>query len=513
MPTLGSLAEALAVCCVAALLALVPPPVAVDWRRLWLGSGGVLGLLLLRCLMQPLFGESAYAGFWLGPFAVLAGALLVCAYWDGRTEHWLRVVAAAVLLAALLNALVGFLQYWRLASIIDFLGPHLVYWDRSDAVAHGNVAQRNVLASLCLLGIAASVYLFPKRTVPAIALEGFLAYAVALTASRTPLVILVAVLLLALLRERRWRALGSPPILWFVVPVLVAQIVAPLLNPVLFSLFGLAPAESLVDRLNAHGLGMRQVYYRLAAEVGLQSWAWGLGWKSLPGAMVEQGYRQQLWGLDELPTHAHNVLLQLGVENGLMLALLASLYPIWLLLRRGLAGPREDYARLSLAVLVVHSWLEYPLWQPALLFLFVALIRTLECGSQAPRPTPGFARFGLRAVALLLALGAALTALQFVALAGSWKPMPEGRPEMSPARLALLRMNPVTEPYADWLALNLNTDTPTQRVARLERLVRWLPDAMMLGLLADAYRGVGRVADAQRIELQREVVFGIKLDL
>ena len=97
-PTLGSLAEALAVLSVAALLALAPPP-AVDRRRLWLGSGGVLGLLLLRCLMQPLFGESVYAGFWLGPFAVLAGALLVCCYWDGRTEHWLRVVAAGRLLA------------------------------------------------------------------------------------------------------------------------------------------------------------------------------------------------------------------------------------------------------------------------------------------------------------------------------------------------------------------------------------------------------------------------------
>jgi O-antigen ligase len=510
VPTLGSLAEALAVACVAAMLVFAPPPVAVDWRRLWLGSGGVLGLLLLRCLMQPLFGESAYAGFWLGPFAVLAAAWLVCCYWDARTEHWLRVVAAAVLLAALLNALVGFLQYWRLASIIDFLGPHLVYWDRTDAVAHGNVAQRNVLASLCLLGIAASIYLFPKRTAPAIALEGFLAYVVALTASRTPLVILLVVLLLVLLRERRWR---SPLVLWFFVPVLVAQIVAPLVNHGLFSLLELAPAESSVDRLSAHGLGMRLVYYRLAAEIGLQSWAWGLGWKSLPGAMVEQGYRQQLWGLDELPTHAHNVLLQLWVENGLLLALLASLYPIWLLLRRGFAGAREDYARLSLAVLVVHSWLEYPLWQPALLFLFVALIRTLECAGPAPRPAPGFARFGLRALAVVLALGAALTALQLIVLADSWKPMPEARPDISAARLALLRMNPVTEPYADWLALNLNTDTPAQRVVRLERLVRWLPDAMMLGLLADAYRGAGRVADAQRIELQREVVFGVKLDL
>lgn len=513
VPTLGSLAEALAVFAVAALLAIAPPPAAWDGRRLGLGCGGVLGLLLLRCLMQPLFGDSAYAGFWLGPLAVLACALLVCVHWDGSAEHGLRVVAAAVLLAALLNAVVGFLQYWRLASIIDFWGPHLVYWDRADAVAHGNVAQRNVLASLCLLGIAASVYLFPRRSVPVIALEGFLAYVVVLTASRTPLVILPVVLLLVVMREWRWRALRSPLVLWFVVPVLAAQLLAPLVHQALFSLLELAPAESSVERLSAHGLGIRQVYYRLATEIGLHSWAWGLGWKSLPLAMVEQGYRQQLWGLDELPTHAHNMLLQLWVESGLMLALLASLYPIWLLLRRGLAGPRHDYARLSLAVLVVHSWLEYPLWQPALLFLFVVLLRTLESRGQAPQPIRGVTRFGLRAAAVLLALGAAVTALQFVGLALGWRPMPDGRPEMAATQLALLTMNPVTEPYADWLVLNQSTDTPAQRVARLERLARWLPDAMMLGLLADAYRAVGRIADAQRIERRREVVFGVTIDL
>ena len=77
-PTLGSLAEAAAVFCVAALLAVLPAPGALDLRRLALGSGGLLGLMLLRGLMQALFGDWAYAGFWFGPLAVLATALLVC---------------------------------------------------------------------------------------------------------------------------------------------------------------------------------------------------------------------------------------------------------------------------------------------------------------------------------------------------------------------------------------------------------------------------------------------------
>ncbi len=514
VPTLGSLAEAVAVFCVAALLALSSPPATLDLRRLCLGTGGLLGLLLLRALAQAWWGDGAYAGFWFGPLAVLATAFLVCVYWQQRSAEWLRVVALAVLLAALINAVLGFLQYWRIAAVLDFLGPYLAYWDRADNVAHGNVAQRNVLASLCLLGIAASVYLFPQRSAGAIVLEGLLAYVVALSASRTPLLIAVALLLLILLRDRHWRALAQPLVRWCVVPVLLAQLLTPLVNQSLFFLLDLTPVQSSIERLSAHGLGTRPIYYSLAAEIGWQAGAWGLGWKSLPGAMLEQGYRQQLWGMNELPTHAHNIFLHLWVENGLLLALLASLYPIWLLFKKGASGPREDYARLSLVVLIVHSWLEFPLWQPALLFLFVALMCTLESPGRVPaqttRPPALLARLSLRSLAIVLALGAALTAWQFVAVATSWQQRLAGRPLAAASGLALLSMNPVIEPYADWLALNLNTDTPAQRVVRLERLAQWLPDAMVLGLLADAYRLVGRNSDAELIERQRLIVFGVR---
>ena len=510
VPTLGSLAEASAVFCIAAVLAFSTPPAGLDRRRFWLGTGGLLGLLLLRSLMQALAGDSAYAGFWWGPFTVLATAMLVCTYWGQRTDDWLRVLAWAVLLAALVNAVVGFLQYWRLAAIVDLLGPYLVYWDRTDAVAHGNVAQRNVLASLCLLGIAASIYIFPRRSWRFMAVAGFLAYVVVLTSSRTPLLILLAVLLLALVRDRSWRALGKPPVLWFVIPVLGAQIVAPIVNRLIFWALDLAPLESSVDRLSAQGLGIRPIFYQLAAQIGLQEWAWGLGWKSLPTAMLEQGYRQQLWGSAELPMNAHNVLLQLWVENGLFLALLASLYPLWLMLRQRPPGPRQDYARLSLAVLVVHSWLEYPLWQPALLFLFVALMCTLESSAPTIRQPAWSTRWAFKGVAIAIAIGAAVTTLQFMVVAASWKQITDGRPRGVFQALAPLKMNPVIEPYADWLELNLNTDTPAQRVARLERLALWLPDAMMLARLADAYRLVGRLADAQRIDARRLVVFGLQ---
>lgn len=514
VPTLGTLAETVAVLSVASVLAWMSVPTDLDWRRFWLGCGGVLGLLLLRCLLQPWLNAPAYSGFWLGPLAVLACAMVLCVQAQRDPRQWLDVVALAVVVAALVNALIGFLQYWRLAALIDLLEPYLVYWDRGDNVAHGNVAQRNVLASLCLLGIGASIFLWPRRSWAALMLEGFLAYAVVLTASRTPLVIVLAALVLLLLRAGLKGALISPWLLRFVVPVLLTQILVPLLHQGVFALLGLAQPQSSLERLSAQGLGMRLIYYRLALDVAVQAGAWGLGWKSFPSAMVEQGYQLQLWGVDELPSHAHNLLLHLWVETGPVPALLVSFYPLWLLVRPGHDGESSAYARLSILVLLVHSWLEFPLWQPAFLFLLVAMVCVLErTASTRERPGRWAARTVPRVLATGLALASVWTCALLVSIARDWEQLTAGRLVVQPGHVASLASNPVIEPYADWLALNARPESTQQRVNRLERLAQWLPDSMMLGLLAQAYRAAGQDDAAAQIALRRIIVFGVKPDL
>jgi hypothetical protein len=114
----------------------------------------------------------------------------------------------------------------------------------------------------------------------------------------------------------------------------------------------------------------------------------------------------------------------------------------------------------------------------------------------------------LRGTTALVAVLAIVTALQLVVVAHDWERINQGRGNEVAAGLARLRMNPVIEPYADWLQLNMNTDTPTQQAARLERLAQWIPDSMMLDLLADAYRRAGRTSDALHIRQMRRVVFG-----
>ena len=517
VPTLGSIAEVGAVFATAVVLVMAPLYVRLNWRAFLLGTGGVLLLLFLRAMLSPAIGQDVYTGLWVGPLVVIGVGLIICCAWPQTGDGWLRVVAASVLLAALVNALVGFFQYWRITALFEALGPYVVYWDRDDAVAHGNVAQRNILASLCLLGLAASIYLNPRQRLAIRLMELFLVYAMALTASRTPLLIVGVVAAVTIYRQRGWALLQAPLVTRFVVPVLLLQFLGPLFNDLVSLWLQRPPVESAASRLGSVGLGIRVIFYQLASEIGIQWWAWGGGWKSLPQAMVEHGFAHAVWGKDELPTHAHNLLLHLWAENGLPLALLASLYPLWLMARRGAETVHANYARLSIAVLWAHAMVEFPLWQPALFFLFVGLCRALELAHQAPANDPdraGYRHLGLifRSVAMLTALGSALTVWQLVVVAQLWTHIVERRIQVQISQVTMLRKNPVVEPYADWLELNLNTDTPARRVARLERLAHWIPDSMMLGLLADAYRRTGQQDQAHAIERRRAVVFGIGPD-
>ena len=515
-PTLGSIAEVSAVLVVALCLTMVPVSARTDRWTFLLGTGGLLVLLFLRVLASPVTDQVAYAGLWIGPLVVVGVGLIVCWSWPQTGNVWLRVLAGVLLLVALVNALIGFLQYWRVAAFFDAFGPFLVYWDRDDGVAHGNVAQRNVLATLCLLGLTASIFLNPRQRTTVRLLELFLAYAMVLTASRTPLLIVCVLVAVAAYRLRSWTLLQSALVMRLVVPVLALQLLGPFLNDLVAMWIQRAPVESAASRLGSVGLGIRAVFYQLAAEIGSQWWVWGGGWKSLPAAMVERGFAHGVWGVDELPTHAHNLLLHLWAEIGLPLALLATLYPLWLMLRRGAETAEGNFARLSLAVMWTHSMVEFPLWQPALFFMFVGLCRALEVAHQtsAIRTVPaGMNRWGVvfRAATLSVTLGASLTAWQLVQVAQLWPQIIERRDSVQTGQLAALRENPVVEPYADWLELNLNADTPQRRVAHLERLAQWIPDSMMLGLLADAYRQAERPVEAQAIERRRAVVFGIEL--
>jgi hypothetical protein len=513
-PTLGTLAEVVAVGCAAFALLVSPLRRFPPARQYFLGIGGLLLLLLARALLQPLFSESAYAAFWLGPAAAFAVAALVSYAWQGGA--WLRVVAAAVLLAAVVNAGIGFLQFWRFHDLLGFFEPYWVFVDRADPIPVGNVAQKNVLASLCLIGIAASVYLDWARRPVMIGIEVFLAYVAALTSSRTPWLIVAAVVVISVMHLGFTGVVKQTSLRRFVLPVLVALLAAPLLNGWISAMVGLElPADSL-DRLEAVGVGLRPLYFSMAFDMTLQHPWSGIGWKATPLAMLEEGYRRHEWGVDEIPTHVHNLFFQLALENGLLIALAVTGYLAWRAIAPRVRSADADFAWLSFMVLFVHSLVEYPLWHPGFLLLFCIAVRTLEAAHTvayaAPvADAPMLLRRGvLKCASLVVVLAAALTAAQFAALARTWQFVERSVQEPGlRARVQQLSANPLVEPYGNWAEANLAQVPPLYRVRLLERVAAWTPDDGVLRVLQDAYLRNGMWQQAAGIEDRRRVVFGV----
>lgn len=510
VPTLGTIAEALAVAVVACAVASLGLQHKVDLRTVVPGSCGVLALLVLTCLLQPLRQDAGYAAFWVGPVVVLATALGLALVWRPHRLDLVGIVAWAVLLAASVNAVVGFAQYWRFESLLDPLTPSLVYWDRNDPVAHGNVAQRNILSTLCLLGVAASIYLREGRATGWIAWEMFLIYVATITASRTALLI-VGALGLGLLVGGIGKALRSPTMRWIVAPALALQWLAPPANAAIASLSGIDLPVDAMSRVGAEGIGIRSTYFRLAWEIGLQHPILGVGWRGQPAAMVEQGYSYGLWGVDEMPSHAHNLFLQLWAETGPLPALLTTGFLLRLAIRRPPTDAALHWAWVTVVALLAHSAVEFPLWHPAMLFLFVVAVRTMEGNGGTGPPGQGVATrtgWALRAATGAVALGASVTVAQLVLVANQWRDTAADRADVAQQRW--LGWNPVIAPYRDWIALNVPGQlTGNLRIETVERVAAWLPDSHVLAMLRDAYLAAGQTDAARQIQLRRQVVFGV----
>jgi O-antigen ligase len=279
-----------------------------------------------------------------------------------RAEARRQTIASAWLLAASASACIGLMQYLGNAA-------HFTPWINfvEAGQAYGNLRQRNQQATLLAIGICALLWwqarvrqsapepnnLSPSRGVLAGAVL-LLGSADAATGSRTGLLQLVLLLALALL-WRRGRAT--------IVFALLAYAAAAFLLP---HLAGLEPLQSgILGRLGepTSTCGSRLTLWanvlHLIAQKPWTGWGWG-----------ELGYAHFITLYDgprfcEIMGNAHNLPLHLAVVLGLPLALLFCCAFIWLVLRlkpwRETDRTRQMAWRV-LAVIGLHSLLEYPLW-------------------------------------------------------------------------------------------------------------------------------------------------------
>lgn len=339
-----------AACAIAAFLLTQPAAPPRGWL---LATAAVVLFVLLRPAGVPL-DRAAFAG-------AAALVLLAAATGRGRVVEegpgMAGLAAAAWLAAALLSSVIALLQYFDAAAALQ---PWLHASSAGEAA--GNLRQRNQLASLTAIGLAAALWWAGRGArlawlAPAVVL---LAVANAATTSRTGLLHWLLLSALAVpwsgqARQRRLALCGAG---------LAAYAVAIAVLPVLLERFTGVTAHSLLERVGGdYGCSSRRVLWGNVLQLVAQRPLLGWGWGELDYAHYLHLYPGARFC--DILDNAHNLPLHLAVELGVPAALLAcGALAVAAWRARPWREPDAD-RRLAwsvLAVLAVHSLLEYPLW-------------------------------------------------------------------------------------------------------------------------------------------------------
>jgi O-antigen ligase len=340
----------------------------------WLASASCAFILLaVRGWRRPAFPAPLWIaillpavgamrqGFPLDTMALLAALAVIVAMAGIAAPEpdagFIRAMAAAWLLAACLNAAFALMQYF---GATDALAP----WISKAALgeAYGNLRQRNQLASLLAIGLAA-LFWFVRGGWSVRMATGpllLLAAGAAASASRT------GALQWALLSVfvPLWPGARRRPLLALAATGVAAYVVFAVSLPMLLAHFSGATGASVFARFAAEdGCGSRRVLWSNVLHLIAQKpWA-GWGWGELDYAHYMTLYPGERFC--DILDNAHNLPLHLAVELGLPVAVVTCAGAAWALLR--IAPWREADASRQLAIAVlgviaVHSLLEYPLW-------------------------------------------------------------------------------------------------------------------------------------------------------
>lgn len=322
------------------------------------------------------FGPSPAVAPWL-VCATCALVLVLVWLFDGLSgqarRDWPKLMAINWLTAALISAGIGLCQYFGVAAAF---APLMNIAPVGEAFA--NLRQRNQFASLIAIGLAALLWCAPSmRRVAVAGAIIFLAFGSAASASRTGFLHLLMLTALSAI----WPAPQRVPRVGWCLTAVVVYLFASWVLPVLAeSLTNVAPA-SVWARLGADdGCGSRAVLWSNVVHlISLRPWfGWGVG--ELDFAHYVTLYPGARFC--DILDNAHNLPLQLAVEWGVPAAvLLCGGLLFWVVRQRPWAEtePTKLLAWSVLAIILLHSMLEYPLWYgPFQLaaFMCVVLLRT-----------------------------------------------------------------------------------------------------------------------------------------
>ena len=402
-------------------------------------------------------------------------------------------VARAWAIAALVSSVMGLIQYFGAAEVFS---PWLHVTALGEANA--NLRQRNQLATLLAIGMLAVLWwqAHGLHTRHALWMLTLLAIGNAATTSRTGLLHMLLVCGLVMFWAWRSRSpvlrLSRPLAFWTLAVYLLANWGLPWCLSVLT---GQDVIDALTRMGHNDGCGSRRVLWANVIElIGQKPWT-GWGWGELKYAHYITAYEG---GPDkrfcEILGNAHNLPLHLAVTLGLpitaalglaLLATLAWARP-WMS-----ASPTHQWAWSVLAVIGLHSLLEFPLWygpfQMAVLLCAVLLLMPASGGSAGS--WRGLPLISGLLLALVCLVGADYARARQIYMPASqrwpvWRDDPLGAARSSWffqrsatfAELTLTRVTPENAPWVLGTSLEMLHYSPEPKVVR-----QLILSAQMLG--------------------------------
>jgi len=454
---------------------------------------------------SPYFGQALGAALylvWAGGLIIAARALLR----ECGEQAVFTAIAAGLAGGALLSALAGIIQHF------NWVTPLNAYIARPTGSAiFGNLAQPNHFASQVALGLFSLAYLSRNgRRVWLLAGALPLLFVLGLSGSRSVWLYLIAAFALAfaLRMAAPQDQSGKRLFLACGVFIIAFRALQELLDAGL-----LRPPDRVVvtatERLFSEAASVSDRYslWQTAWTVFLEHPLAGSGWGTFSARYFDFMTRQEIAGPFDLFRNAHNILLHFLAETGLVGALLLAAPLLWWLRHafRGVWDAGRWWLLATVAVLALHSLLEYPLWYA----YFLGVAALLLGIAPAPALRLQLARVGRPLALAVMVVGA-------FNLATLWQDYREFeqvfRPSSRDARagsysetMARLHRNPLLTAHVELAsALPLAADEADlqQRIFLTERAFGFAPLATL------AYRQVlllalaGRLPEAQALLLR-----------
>lgn len=451
----------------------------------------------------------------LNPFApgpsaqavpLLAGGACIAILVAAFRRSSMKAAVWAWIFASVASSIAALLQYFDLAQAFT---PWINAADVGEAYA--NLRQRNQFATLTNIGLAALLWtladywqrtqkvLSAAQVAGVVFAVGLLVAGNAASSSRTGFVQLVLVVSFV----AAWPFAHRRRLLVIALGAALAYVFAAVVLPSALETFAQASGRSVFARLaQVEGCESRLILWANVLDLIREKPWTGWGWGELDYAHYATLYRGERFCA--ILDNAHNLPLHVAVEFGIPVALVAFGGLGWLLVRAAPWRAQQPIHRLAwtvLAIIAIHSMVEYPLWYApfhtaaGLCVVFLLMPATAEFKLEPPRWL-ALARAGL---ALVLAGALSMIWHDYQEVSQLYLPPELRDTQVRQQTAAELSKRMLFRNQAEFAVLTttaLTAANATEMAGLAQRLLHYSPESRVIEVLVESLTLAGRQDEA-----------------